>query len=52
MQSEETVKSFFSVQDAAWFGWLGKRKSYCWLLDQRRKQLHVADYLLGEVADD
>lgn len=51
-QSGEVAKTSISAQDAAWFGWLGKRKSCCWLLDSRRKQLCVADCLLGEVPCD
>lgn len=52
MQSEEVVETSISVQDATWFGWLGKRKSSCQLLDSRRKQLHIAVCLLGEAPGD
>lgn len=37
VQSEEMARSSIGVQDAAWFGRLGKRKSYRRLLDPRRK---------------
>lgn len=52
MQSEETAKSSINVQAAVQFRKLGKRKRYRQSLDPRRKQVCVADYLLGDMADD
>lgn len=51
MQSEEVAKTPSSVQDATWFGWLGKRKSCCWFQGESSYVLLIAFWEKYQVTD-